>query len=246
MDTKDLQGKAALVTGGSRGIGRAVVHDIAARGGAVAVSYVSNEEAATETVDAITADGGRAVAVRGDVADVAAVAQIFDSAEHALGPLDFVVHAAATSLFKPHALIEEEEFDRLFALNVKGTFLVLGEAARRVRDGGRIVSFSTGGTQMALAAGGLYAASKAAGERMVASLAIELGERRVTVNSVAPGVTRTDGLTLDEATVDQLIRQTPLGRLGEPTDVANVVTFLLSDAGGWVNGQRINANGGIL
>lgn len=239
-------GTVAVVTGGSRGIGRAVVERLAHDGAHVVVGYTANAAAAQDVVEKVAADGGRATALAIDVRSVASIADFFAQAEAAAGAPDVVVHAAAISVFKPHALVTEEEFDAQMDTNVKGTFFVLAEAARRVRDGGRIIAFSTGGTKSAVPAGGLYAASKAATERFVASLAKELGDRRVTVNAVAPGVTNTDGLVLDAGMVDMLVAQTPLGRLGEPGDVAEVVRFLAAPASGWVNGQVVHVNGGML
>jgi 3-oxoacyl-[acyl-carrier protein] reductase len=241
-----LSGKVAIVTGGSRGIGRAVAERLAADGASVVVTYVNNAAAAEATQAAIKQAGGTAEIAKADVGSANDIATLFSFAEQTYGGVDIVVNAAGISVFKPTAMVADDEFASLMQTNVFGTFHVLREAALHVRDGGRIVDFSTGGTQQPIPAGGVYAASKAFGERMVASLAKEIGDRKITVNSVAPGVTETDGLVLDPAMVGQLVAMTPLGRLGQPSDVAAVVGFLVSEDASWVTGQLINANGGIL
>jgi 3-oxoacyl-[acyl-carrier protein] reductase len=241
---KRLQGKGAVVTGGSRGIGRAVAERLAADGAAVAISYVTNRVSADETVAAIAKDGGRAVAVQADIASIGDVRRLFEEAQTALGDLDIVVANAGTAVFRPHVEVTPEEFDRIFGLNARGTFFVLQEAARRVRDGGRIVNISSGGTAMASPGAGLYLGSKAATELFVAALAKELGPRKVTVNSVSPGVTRTEGLVLPEQRLAQIVAMTPLGRLGEPADIADAIAFLASDDARWVTAQNLRVAGG--
>ncbi|MEO1349003.1 MAG: SDR family oxidoreductase, partial [Cyanobacteria bacterium J06635_15] len=160
--------------------------------------------------------------------------------------VNIVVNVAGVSVFKPHQQLTDEDFDRVFGVNARGAMYVLQEAANRLTEGGRIVQFSTGGTQMAVPGGGIYAASKAAGERFAFALAKELGSRQITVNVVSPGVTDTDGLIMPPEAVNQLIEQTPLGRLGQPQEVADVVAFLVSDDARWMTGQNLQANGGIL
>jgi 3-oxoacyl-[acyl-carrier protein] reductase len=238
--------KVAIVTGGSRGIGRAVAERLASQSVKVVISYVSNAAAGDDTKRAIESAGGTATAVQADVGNSDDVARLFSTAINTYGGVDIVVNAAGISVFKPTAMVEDQEFEQLLRTNVYGTFHVLRQAAMHVRDNGRIIDFSTGGTRQAIPAGGVYAASKAFGERLVSSLAKEVGDRQITVNSIAPGVTETDGLVLDPSMVGQLVAMTPLGRLGQPADVAAVVAFLASPDGAWVNGQLINANGGIL
>lgn len=242
----NLQGKNAVVTGASRGIGRAIAERLAGLGASVAVNYVRDEDAAAEVVASIERAGGRAVAIRADVGAPRDIARLFDEAEARLGKLDIVVASAGVSVFKPHAFVTEEEFDRVMAVNTKGVFFVLKEAAVRVRDGGRIVQISTAGTAMPYPAAGLYAGSKAAAELFAASLAKELGQRGVTVNTVSPGATRTDGLIMPREAIEGLIAQTPLGRLGEPADIADVVAFLTTDQARWLTGQNLHATGGII
>ncbi|TYQ27759.1 SDR family oxidoreductase [Pseudanabaena sp. UWO311] len=241
-----LTGKVAIVTASSRGIGRAVAKRLSQDGAAVVVNYVSSPDKAEAVVQEIVSNGGRAIAIQGSVADKADVLRLFDETEQKFGAIDIVVNVAGVSVFKPHSELTDEDFEKVFSVNARGAMYVLQEAAKRVKDGGRIVQFSTGGTMMPIPAGGIYAASKAAGERFAFALSKEIGHRQITVNVVSPGVTDTDGLIMPQEAINQLIQQTPLGRLGEPDDVANVVAFLVSDDAHWVTGQNIQANGGIL
>lgn len=241
-----LGGKVAIVTAASRGIGRAIAKRLGREGGSIGVNYVSSRDKAEAVVQAIEDSGGKAIAIQGSVANKADVLHLFTEAEQQLGAIDIVVNVAGTSIFKPHVDLTDDDFEQVFAINARGAMYVLQEAAKRVKDSGRIVQFSTGGTMMAVPAGGIYAASKAAGERFAFGLAKEIGHRQVTVNVVSPGVTDTDGLIMPQAAVDQLIQQTPLGRLGQPDDIADVVAFLVSEDAHWVTGQNIQVNGGIL
>jgi 3-oxoacyl-[acyl-carrier protein] reductase len=241
-----LTGKVAIVTASSRGIGRAVAKRLSRDGAAVVVNYVSAPDKAEAVVQQIVAQGGRSIAIQGNVANKADVVRLFDETERQFGAIDIVVNVAGVSVFKPHIDLTDEDFDKVFSVNAKGAMYVLQESAKRIKDGGRIVQFSTGGTIMPIPAGGIYAASKAAGERFAFALAKEIGHRQVTVNLVSPGVTDTDGLIMPQAAIDELIQQTPLGRLGQPDDIADVVAFLVSDDAHWVTGQNIQANGGIL
>jgi 3-oxoacyl-[acyl-carrier protein] reductase len=241
-----LIGKVAIVTASSRGIGRSIALRLGRDGAAVAVNYVASPEKAEVVVKEIIASGGRAIAIHGSVANKADVTQLFDETEQKLGAIDIVVNVAGVSVFKPHAELTDEDFEQVFSVNAKGAMYMLQAAANRVKDGGRIVQFSTGGTMMPILAGGIYAASKAAGERLAFALSKEIGHRQVTVNVVSPGVTDTDGLTMPQAAIAPLIQQTPLGRLGKPDDIASVVAFLVGDDAHWITGQNIQANGGIL
>ncbi|MDO8210255.1 SDR family oxidoreductase [Conexibacter sp. CPCC 206217] len=239
--------RVALVTGGSRGIGRAVVEQLAHDGLAVVVGYTGNEQAADEAVAAVRERGGTAVAARFDVADEVAVAAAFERAEREFGGIDVVVHAAGRMALAPIAELDLNVLDELHRTNIRGTFVVDQQAARRVRAGGAIVNFSTSVLALAFPTYAAYTASKGAVEAVTLILARELRGRDVTVNAVAPGPTATalflDGK--DEATIDRLAKQPPLERLGTPADIAEVVAFLASPAGHWVNGQVLRANGGI-
>jgi 3-oxoacyl-[acyl-carrier protein] reductase len=241
-----LTGKVAIVTAASRGIGRAIALRLGQDGAAVAVNYVTSPEKAEAVVQEIITNGGRAIAIQGSVANKADVTRLFDETEQKLGAIDIVVNVAGVSVFKPHTELTDDDFDQVFSVNARGAMYVLQASANRVKDGGRIVQFSTGGTMMPIPAGGIYAASKAAGERLAFALAKEIGHRQVTVNVVSPGVTDTDGLILDQAAIDHLIGQTPLGRLGQPNDIADVVAFLVGDDAHWMTGQNLQVNGGIL
>jgi 3-oxoacyl-[acyl-carrier protein] reductase len=241
-----LTGKVAIVTASSRGIGRAIAQRLAKDGAAVAVNYVASPEKAEAVVQEITAQGGRAIMVQGSVANKADVTRLFDETEQQLGKIDIVANVAGASVFKPHTELTDDDFDKVFSVNARGAMYMLQAAANRVKNGGRIVQFSTGATSMPIPTGGLYAASKAAGERFAFALAKEIGHRQVTVNVISPGVTDTDGLILPQPAIDHLISQTPLGRLGKPQDIADVVAFLVGDDAHWMTGQNLQVNGGIL
>jgi len=239
--------RTAIVTGASGGIGRAVAERLAADGYAVVVHYAGNEQRAKETVEAITAAGGTALAVGGDVADEHDVATLFDRTEERFGGIDAVVHAAGIMRLAPLAEAEFEVMDRMLRTNVRGTLAVAQQAARRVRRGGAIVTFSSTVVRLALPTYAAYAATKGAVEAMTLILAKELRGRDVTVNAVAPGPTATplflDGK--DDETVARLASMAPLERLGTPEDIANVVAFLTGPDGRWVNGQVLAPNGGV-
>ena len=238
--------RCAVVIGGSRGIGRAVAVRLARDGLAVVLTYTSSPASADATVETITTAGGTAVAARADLADTASVEAVFALAEQRFGGVDVLVANAGISVFGPLAEVTPEEFDRVFATNTRGTFFALQQAARRLRNGGRIVAVSTGGTTAPAPATALYAGSKAAVELFCLVLAREIGGRAITVNTVSPGVTQTDGLTAPPEMLQQLVANTPLGRIGQPEDVADVIGFLVSEDGRWVTGQRIMAGGGLM
>jgi 3-oxoacyl-[acyl-carrier protein] reductase len=238
--------KHAIVTGASRGIGRAVALRLARDGFAVVVSYAGAADKAAEVVEQITSRGGRAVAVQADVADAAGVARLFDRAEQAHGKIGVVVNSAGIMKLFPIASGQVEDFDAVFNVNVRGTFNVLQQAAKRLADGGRIITMSTSVLGMSFPSYGPYAASKAAVEVLTRILAHELRGRRISVNAVAPGPTATD-LFLEGKTpeqIDRLGKLAPMERLGTPDDIANVVSFLAGPEAGWINAQTLRANGG--
>jgi 3-oxoacyl-[acyl-carrier protein] reductase len=241
---RTLAGRIALVTGGSRGIGRAAAERLAADGAAVAINYAGDEAAAREAVESIEAGGSRAVAVRADASKVAEIERLFDEVEERLGPIDIVIANAATFVMKPVAELTEKEFDRVFDLNTKGVFFVLQQAARRVRDRGRIIVTSTGGTRMLFRDNAVYLGSKGAVEQFVRGLAQELGDREITVNAVLPGFTDTGMLPdRDRAMAES---RSPFGRMGQPSDVGDVVAFLAGPDARWVTGQLVGAGGGVF
>lgn len=238
--------RVAVVTGASGGIGRAVAQRLAADGTTVVVHYSGNAARAEEVVDAVTAAGAKATAVRADVADEAQVVALFDAAEEAHGGVDVVVHTAGIMLLAPLAELSLDDFDRMHRTNVRGTFVVSQQAARRLRPGGALVNFSTSAVPLALPTYSAYAATKGAVDALTPILARELRGRDVTVNAVAPGPTATP-LFLDgkeQAAIDRLASMAPLERLGTPEGAAEVVAFL-AGPGRWVNGQVLYANGGI-
>ena len=242
------QGPVAIVTGGSRGIGRACAVRLAADGWRVVINFASHAELADQVVAEIEDGGGQAVAVRADVADEGAMASVFDAGEKTFGGLDAVVHAAGRMPLAPIVDLDLHELDHVQRTNIRGTFVVCQLAARRLRNGSAIVNFSSSVVGTTFPTYGAYAASKGAVEVLTGVLAKELGTRDISVNAVAPGPTATD-LFLDGKSEEQIARLTaaiPLGRLGQPADIAGVVAFLVSPAGHWVNGQVIRANGGMV
>ena len=239
--------RTAIVTGGSRGIGAAISRRLAADGFAVVVNYAGNARAAGDVVRAIETAGGKALAVQGDVSDSAAVRALFDAAEQAFGGIDVLVNCAGILPTAPIGEATDEAFDRVVAVNLKGTFNGLREAAKRMRDGGRIISFSTTVVGTKLENYGLYTATKAAVEALTGILAKEMRGRNIAVNAVAPGPVGTDLLAdRPPEVLAMFAKAAPMERLGTPGDIAGVVAFLAGPDGGWVNGQTIRANGGIV
>lgn len=241
-----LAGKVALVTGASRGIGRSIAERLGHAGANVAITYAGNRDQAAAVVETIKSNGVEAIAVQSDLSNIESTRSLFQQVLNTFGQLDIVVNNVGVSVYKSTIDITESDFDRVFNTNARGTFFALQEAAKHVSDGGRIISLSSGATRQSIPTGGLYAASKAAIEQFSFALSKELGHRGITVNLVSPGVTNTDGLIMPADALEQLIQATPLGRLGQPNDIADVVAFLASDEARWVNGQTIQVNGGIL
>jgi 3-oxoacyl-[acyl-carrier protein] reductase len=236
------------VTGASRGIGRAIALRLARDGAAVVVNYAGSADAARRVVAEVEAAGGRAVAVQADVARVADVERLFDATFEHLGRLDILVNNAGVFFTKPLAEITEEEFDRIFGVNVKGTYFACRQAALRMADGGRIVNLSSSTTALMLPRYSAYVATKGAVEQLSHVLAKELGPRGITVNVVSPGPTDTELFSSDKTEDDKrrYAQRAALGRLGQPADIADVVAFLVSDEARWVTGQNLRANGGLI
>lgn len=237
----------AIVTGASGGIGRAVARRLARDGFAVVVNYAGNAKKAEETIAEIEGAGGRAVAVQADVASATDVERLFKTAVDTFGGVDVVVHCAGIMPLRPIAGNDVDVFDKVIATNLRGSFLILAQAAQHVAAGGRIIAFSTSVVAKAFPTYGPYIASKAGVEGLVHVLANELRGRNVTVNAVAPGPVATElflsGKT--DAQIDQLRKLPPLERLGQPDDIAGVVSFLAGPDGAWVNAQILRANGGF-
>ncbi|KAM3115107.1 glucose 1-dehydrogenase [Phormidesmis sp. 146-33] len=241
-----LKGKVALVTGASRGIGQAIAERLGREGANVTITYAGNREKAEAVVTTIQRNGVEAIAIQSDISNVEHTRNLFDRVLNTFGQVDIVVNNVGVSVYKPTIDMTESDFDHVFNTNAKGTFFALQEAAKHLSDGGRIISLSSGATKQSIPMGGLYAASKAAIEQFSFALSKELGQRGITVNLVSPGVTATDGLIMPADALNHLIQSTPLGRLGQATDIADVVAFLASNDARWVNGQVIQVNGGIL
>ena len=242
--------KSAIVTGSSRGIGAAIAARLARDGFSVVVNYAGNAAAADKVVLEITAAGGQAIAVKGDVSSTVDAAGLFEAAEKAFGGVDVIVNNAGIIQpgLVPIADTDDALFDRLFSVNVKGTFNMLRLAAKKLRQGGRIVNFSTSVIGMALPGYASYAATKSAVETLTNIFAKELRGREISVNAVAPGPTATD-LFFNDKTPEQIAHLTkiaPLERLGRPEDIAGVVSFLAGPDGAWVNGQTLRVNGGMV
>jgi 3-oxoacyl-[acyl-carrier protein] reductase len=242
------QQKVALVTGASRGIGAAIAKRLASDGFTVVINYAGKAAEAEQLAGEIEAAGGRAITAQADVSDPAQVARLFDAAEAAYGGVDVLVNNAGIMKLAPLAESDDTLFDSHIAVNLKGTFNTLRQAARRLRQGGRIVNLSTSIVGLKLETYGVYAATKAAVETLTAVLSKELRGRSITVNAVAPGPTATD-LFLDGKSpelIDRLAKMNPMERLGTPADIANTVAFLVGPDGGWINGQVLRANGGMV
>ena len=243
-----IEGRVAIVTGSSQGIGAAVAERLAADGLAVVVNYSSKAAPAEALVRKIEGAGGRAIAVDADVSDPAAVAQLFTKAEEAFGGVDVLINNAGVMKLAPVAETTDELFDQTVAINLKGVFNGMREVAKRLRDGGRIVSFSSSVVGLYQPTYAAYAATKAGIEAMTHVLSKELGKKNITVNAIAPRPVATklflDGKSDDD--IKPIVERTPLGRLGEPEDIARAISLLVSPDGGWINGQVLRANGGIV
>ena len=242
--------QVAIVTGAARGIGAAIAQRLGRDGYAVVVNYAGSADEAAGVVNAICKAGGQAVAVKADVSHPAAVRRLFDEAVAQYGGVDVLVNNAG---IMPPALpmladTDDKTFDALFAVNVKGSFNTMREAAQRLRRGGRIVNFSTSVVGLAMPGYAVYAATKSAIETMTNILAKELRGRGVTVNAVAPGPTATalflNGKSPEQ--IERLAKAAPLERLGQPEDIANTVALLASPDAAWINGQVVRANGGLI
>ena len=244
----DLSGKVAVVTGASKGIGAGIAKTLAAAGAAVVVNYSSDKSGADKVAAAIEQAGGKAVAVQGNVSQAADVARLFTEAKSAYGKLDILVNNAGVFAFAPLEAIAEDEFNRQFNINVLGTILATQEAVKHFgEDGGSIVNLTSTASVGAMPTAGVYSASKSAVDTLTRIFAIELAPKKIRVNAVAPGPTATEGaaaLEMPEGMADAMVASIPLGRIGQPDDIAKVVLFLASEDAAWITGDRITASGG--
>lgn len=240
--------KVAIVTGASRGIGAEIAKQLALDGYAVAINYANSAAEASKLVVQLRQAGHQAIAIKADVSSAVDVRRMFDETEAQLGKVDVLINNAGTLQVMPLAQHSDELFDQTFAINTRGTFNILREAATRLNDGGRIVNFSSSTVGLNLPGYSVYIASKAAVESLTQVFAKELRGRQITVNAVAPGPVATE-LFLhgkSEEQIQNFAKMPPLERLGQPEDIASIISFLVSPAAGWVNGQILRANGGLV
>ncbi|SEU23046.1 SDR family oxidoreductase [Paenibacillus sp. NFR01] len=245
---KTLTGKVAIVTGASRGIGSMIARQLAALGAKVVVNYSSSPLQAMEVVKEITGAGGEAAAVQADVSKLADVERLFSESIALYGKVDILINNAGVILYKLLADVTEEDFDRLFAINVKGTYFACQQAMKYMSDYGRIVNFSTSINGTMSPTYSVYAAAKGAVEQITRQLAKEFGPKKITINTVAPGPVNTELFTVGktEQQIAAITQMNSFGRLGEPEDIANVIEFLVSDQAAWVTGQTLRVNGGYV
>ena len=246
----DLKGKVAVVTGASKGIGAGIARSLGAAGAAVAVNYSSSREGAERVVADIKAKGGKAIAVKGDVAKSADVRHLFDETEKAFGRLDVLVNNAGIYQFQPLEDITEDEFHRLFNTNVLGTILATREAVKHFgASGGSVINISSVASEDAVPTASVYSATKGAVDAVTRVLAAELGPRKIRVNAIAPGGVETEGThaagVVGSDFEKQMVARTALGRLGQPDDIARVAVFLASDDAAWLTGEQLAASGGL-
>ncbi len=244
----DLKGKVAVVTGASQGIGAGIAKTLAAAGAAVVVNYSSDKQGADKTVAAIEAGGGKAVAVQGNVSKAADVDRLFTETQKAYGQVDILVNNAGVFQFMPLEAITEDEFHRQFNTNVLGTILATQEAVKHFGpSGGSIVNLTSVASVSAMPTSAVYSASKSAVDTLTRIFAMELAPKKIRVNAVAPGATATEGaaaMEMPDAMRDAMIASIPMGRIGQPDDIAKTVLFLASDESSWITGERLTASGG--
>lgn len=245
---KKLAGKVALVTGASRGIGKTIAEELAIHGAKVIINYANNAGKAEETVNHIIQQGGEAFAIQADISHVAEIEVLFQETLKKYGQIDILVNNAGIMTTRPITSVTEEDFDRIMAINVKGTYFACQQAAKYMNTNGRIINFSTSVAGMMFPAYSIYAGTKGAVEQFTRQLAKEFGPKGITINAVAPGPINTELFTAGktEEQIATLSKLNAFGRLGETTDIANIVSFLASPESRWITGQIIRINGGMI
>jgi len=245
---KKLAGKVAIVTGASRGIGKTIAEELALHGAKVVINYASSPEKAAQAVAGIRQQGGEAIAVQADISQVAEVQKLFQAALQEYGQVDILVNNAGIMITKLISAITEEDFDKIFAINVKGTFFACQQAAIHMNKNGRIINFSTSVAGNMFPAYSIYAGTKGAVEQMTRQLAKEFGPKGITINAVAPGPVNTELFTVGKTAeqIDALSKMNAFSRLGEPQDIAKTVLFLTSEDAQWITGQTLRINGGFI
>ncbi|MEC0124048.1 SDR family oxidoreductase [Paenibacillus pabuli] len=245
---KKLTGKVAIVTGSSRGIGRAIAEQLAELGADVVINYANSPDKAEQVADIARQKGVRAITVQADLARKEDVERLFSETISQLGKIDILINNAGIMKTSPLADVTEEEFDQQFAINVKGTFFACQQALKHMEMQGRIVNFSTSVTGQMFPGYSVYAGTKGAVEQITRQLAKEFGSRQITINSVAPGPVNTELFSVGktEQQLEGLRKMNAFGRLGEPEDIANVISFLVSEESQWITGQTLRANGGFI
>ncbi|MFS0858945.1 SDR family oxidoreductase [Paenibacillus taichungensis] len=245
---KKLTGKVAVVTGSSRGIGRAIAEQLAEMGADVVINYASSPDKAEHVADIARQKGVRAITIQADLARKEDVERLFSETINQLGKIDILINNAGIMKTTPLADVTEEEFDQQFAINVKGTFFACQQALKHMENQGRIVNFSTSVTGQMFPGYSVYAGTKGAVEQITRQLAKEFGSRQITINAVAPGPVNTELFSVGktEQQLEGMRKMNAFGRLGEPEDIANVISFLVSEESQWVTGQTLRANGGFI
>ncbi|HLZ55474.1 MAG TPA: SDR family oxidoreductase [Ktedonosporobacter sp.] len=241
-----LDGKVAIVTGASRGIGAATALRLAQEGAVVIIGYLHGEAEMREVVHAIHQSGGQAEPVRLDLTEAGAVPALVNATFDRYGSWDILVHCAGIIAYERLAALTEAQLDAQIAINLKAPFLLAREAAQRLASGGRVIFLSSGSTRSAMAGNAAYVATKAAVEMLTKTLAVELGSKEITVNAILPGVTNTRLAPVDPLVRARLIERTPLQRLGEPADIADAVAFLASQQARWITGACLVVSGGLV
>lgn len=243
-----LEGKVAIITGSSRGIGRVIAEQLADLGAKVVINYSSSLPKAAEVVNGIIAKGGKAVAIHGDLSKLSDVKELFAKTIKKFGKVDILINNAGLMIIKPLSDVTEDDFDKQFAVNVKGTFFACQQAMKYMENNGRIVNFSTSVIGQMFPAYSVYAGTKGAVEQFTRQLAKEFGSKHITINAVAPGPVNTELFTVGktEQQIESMKKMNAFGRIGEPEDIANIIEFLVSDKAQWVTGQTLRVNGGFI